>query len=138
MDQLLTVVAAVPPLAYQYADRFWAGPLTLILRRGAAIPLNVTAQARLVADGPDGFLASILPKRFADVDEWQTEMQLKPMRVANIHLYTEGLNAADRALTGVNMIDSIEQAIARSIARSGDRAVAVIPEGPYVVPYHAA
>jgi nickel-dependent lactate racemase len=96
------------------------------------------AQARLVADGPDGFLASILPKRFADVDEWQTEMQLKPMRVANIHLYSGGLNAEDRALTGVNMIDSIEEAIVQSIARSGDRAVAVIPEGPYVVPYHAA
>jgi hypothetical protein len=36
------------------------------------------------------------------------------------------------------MIDSIEEAIVQSIARSGDRAVAVIPEGPYVVPYHAA
>jgi hypothetical protein len=60
------------------------------------------------------------------------------MRVANIHLYSGGLNAEDRALTGVNMIDSIEEAIVQSIARSGDRAVAVIPEGPYVVPYHAA
>jgi len=95
------------------------------------------AQARLVAQGPDAFLASILPKRFADIDEWQTEMQLKPMRVANIHLFSDGLGAADRALTGVNVIDSIEHAVARSIARSGDRAVAVIPEGPYVVPYHA-
>ncbi len=94
------------------------------------------AQARLVAHGPDAFLAQIMPKRFADVDEWQTEMQLKPMRVATIHLYTDGLKGEDRALTGVNMIDSIEGAVARSIARSGDPAVAVIPEGPYVVPYH--
>jgi len=105
---------------------------------GMGSPEFCAAQARLVANGPDGFLASILPKRFADVDEWQTEMQVKPMRVANIHLYTDGLDEADRALTGVNLIDSIEHAVARSIERSGDRAVAVIPEGPYVVPYHAA
>ena len=37
-------------------------------------------------------------------------------------------------VTGVDIIDSIEDAVARSVARSGDRAVAVIPEGPYVVP----
>jgi hypothetical protein len=59
------------------------------------------------------------------------------MRVANVHLYTDGLNAADRAITGVNMIDSIESAVRASIARSGDSTVAVIPEGPYVVPYYS-
>jgi nickel-dependent lactate racemase len=94
------------------------------------------AQERLVTHGADGFLAQILAKQFADVDEWQTEMQLKPMRVANIHLYTDGLNAADRAITGVNMIDSVEAAVHESMARSGDNAVAVIPEGPYVVPFY--
>jgi nickel-dependent lactate racemase len=96
------------------------------------------AQGRLVAHGPEGFLAGIVPKRFADVDEWQTEMQLKPMRVGSIHLYTEGLSGEDRALTGVNMIDSLETAIEQSVARSPDRAVAVIPEGPYVVPFYDA
>ncbi|MGI9333118.1 MAG: nickel-dependent lactate racemase [Gammaproteobacteria bacterium] len=94
------------------------------------------AQARLVEAGPDGFLRSILDKRLADVDEWQTEMQLKPMRKATIHLYSQGLPERDRPLTGVNLIDSIEAAVTRSIARTGDPAVAVIPEGPYVVPYH--
>ena len=94
------------------------------------------AQERLVAHGTDAFLQQILAKRFADVDEWQTEMQLKPMRIANVHLYTDGLNAVDRAITGVNMIDSIEDAVRASVARSGDRRVAVIPEGPYVVPFH--
>lgn len=93
------------------------------------------AQQRLVAHGVDGFLKQILAKQFADVDEWQTEMQLKPMRLANIHLYSDGLNAEDRAITGVNMIDSIEAAVRASMARSGDNAVAVIPEGPYVVPF---
>jgi len=31
---------------------------------------------------------------------------------------------------------SVETAIAESIARHGDAAVAIIPEGPYVVPVH--
>ena len=105
---------------------------------GLGSPQYREAQRRLVADGPDGFLASILGKPLADVDEWQTEMQLKPMRLAGIHLYSEGLPAEDRALTGVNVVDSIEGAIARSVESSGDPAVAVIPEGPYVVPRFSA
>jgi hypothetical protein len=36
------------------------------------------------------------------------------------------------------MIDSIEQAIADSIAQSHDRNVAFIPDGPYVIPLFAA
>jgi nickel-dependent lactate racemase len=105
---------------------------------GMGSPEFREAQTRLVAEGPDGFLRRILDKRFADVDEWQTEMQLKPMRVANIHLFTEGLDEADRRLTGVNVVDSVADAVVRSIRRSGDPAVAVIPEGPYVVPFHSS
>ena len=80
---------------------------------GIGSPQYREAQRRLVADGPDGFLAGI-------------------------HLYSQGLPAEDRALTGVNVVDSIEDAIARSVESSGDRAVAVIPEGPYVAPRFAA
>ena len=105
---------------------------------GIGSPQYREAQRRLVANGPDGFLASILDKPLADIDEWQTEMQLKPMRLAGIHLYSQGLPAEDRALTGVNVVDSIEDAIARSVEASGDPAVAVIPEGPYVVPRFVA
>jgi nickel-dependent lactate racemase len=94
----------------------------------------VKAQERLLALGEDGFLAEIARKRFADVDEWQTQMQVKPMKLARVHLYTRGLSPADRALTGVHLVDSVEEAVAASVRASGDRAVAVIPEGPYVLP----
>ena len=94
----------------------------------------VDAQKRLVGLGPDGFLREIQGKRFADVDEWQTQMQLKPMRRARIHLYAPALAPADRALTGVNVVESVEAAVLASVRASGDRHVAVIPEGPYVVP----
>jgi nickel-dependent lactate racemase len=92
------------------------------------------AQARLCALGPDAFLATLLAKRFADIDEWQTEMQLKPMRAGRVRLYTTGLDAEERRLTGVDTADSVERALDDALARAGDGAVAVIPEGPYVVP----
>ena len=98
----------------------------------------VDAQRRLVALGEDGFLADITPKRFADVDEWQTQMQLKPMKVAKVHLFTRGLKPEDRALTGVHLVESVEAAVAASVRHSGDRHVAVMPEGPYVLPVYEA
>jgi nickel-dependent lactate racemase len=94
------------------------------------------AQRRLVDRGPERFLKEISAKRFADVDEWQTEMQLKPMRIGSIQLYSDGLDEAARQLTGVEMIGSVAAAVEASIARTGDRRVAVIPEGPYVVPVY--
>jgi hypothetical protein len=64
-------------------------------------------------------------------------MQLKPMRVGAIQLFTPGLSHEEKRITGVEIVESIEHAIAASIARHGDNAVAVIPEGPYVVPVSA-
>ncbi|WP_171376242.1 nickel-dependent lactate racemase [Rhizobium sophorae] len=96
------------------------------------------AQARLVELGPERFLATLTAKSLAEIDEWQTEMQLKPMRLGSVELYTTGLAGEDRRLTGVGMIDNLQNAIARSITASGDPDVAVIPEGPYVVPRYAA
>ncbi len=92
------------------------------------------SQRRLNALGPDAFLQTLLAKNFADVDEWQTEMQLKSLRAGRVQLYTTGLNDEERRLTGVQTIDSVEAALVAAIADSGDPAVAVIPEGPYVVP----
>jgi len=92
------------------------------------------AQRRLVEAGPDAFLAGISGKSHADIDEWQTQMQTRSLARGRVSLYTEGLSSADRALTGVESVASVEHAIARSMERHRDRRVAVIPEGPYVIP----
>jgi len=104
---------------------------------GMGSPDYVQAQKKLVSIGIDKFLEDLLPKGNAAVDEWQTEMQLKPMRIGNIRLYTQGLGEQDLTLTGVETftnLDDFNQAIRRSVEQSEDRAVALIPEGPYVVP----
>jgi nickel-dependent lactate racemase len=101
---------------------------------GMGSPEYVEAQRRLLGLGPDGFMADISAKRFADIDEWQTQMQLKPMRGGTVHLYSEKLGAEAWGLTGVHKMNSVPEAIRASVRRSGDGHIAVIPEGPYVVP----
>jgi len=96
----------------------------------------VEAQRRLIQLGPDRFLQSILLKSHAAIDEWQTQMQLKAMSQGSIHLYSTGLDEAQHALTGVTRIDSVSSAVGDSVEASGDNAVAVIPEGPYVIPFY--
>jgi nickel-dependent lactate racemase len=96
----------------------------------------VESQRRLVELGAERFLASILAKSHAAIDEWQTQMQLKPMAVGRVELYSGGLDENQHALTGVERIDSVEEAVLDSVAASGDPAVAVVPEGPYVVPFY--
>ena len=88
--------------------------------------------------GPEAFVRSLETKRFADDDEWQTQMQAKPMGVGTVQLYTTGLDAKARALTGVSLTDSVADAVVASVRASGDPRVAVIPEGPYVVPVCSA
>jgi nickel-dependent lactate racemase len=133
---------------YYQTVKGMVGPLDILSPKGNLIvvsacsegmgsPDYVEAQRRLIALGPDRFLDSLLDKRHADVDEWQTEKQLAPMRAGTVSLYTTGLNAEERGLTGVAMIDSVENAIARSVAEAGDPRVAFVPEGPYVVPQYA-
>ncbi|MDA0658133.1 MAG: nickel-dependent lactate racemase [Planctomycetota bacterium] len=95
-----------------------------------------TAQETLVQQGPDQFLQQIFRQSHAKVDEWQTQMQLKAMAAGRIHLFAEGLRESDRLATGVNVIANVSQAVQDIVASKRDRAIAIIPEGPYVVPYH--
>jgi len=102
--------------------------------QGMGSPEYVDAQKRLVAFGTDGFLNDILPKQRAAIDEWQTEMQLKPMRRGAICLYTDGLTPEQKALTGVEVTDDLQASLEKWLEACGDKDVVVIPEGPYVVP----
>ncbi|MBL26334.1 MAG: hypothetical protein CMM50_02115 [Rhodospirillaceae bacterium] len=94
----------------------------------------VAAQRRLIELGEQRFIERITAQRYAEIDEWQTEMQLRATRIGEVHLFTEGLKGEARGLTGVTMVDDLGTAIRAAVARHGDKSVAVIPEGPYVVP----
>ncbi len=103
---------------------------------GLGSPEFIAAQRRLVAEGAEPFLQRILGKSHAEIDEWQTQMQLKPMAKGSVQLYSTGLELADYPLTGVTVVPSLQAAVEASLQRSIDQSIAVIPEGPYVVPIY--
>ena len=57
------------------------------------------------------------------------------MRVGKIKLFAPNLGDDPSALTGVEPVTNLTNSIMESIERQGDNNIAVIPEGPYVVPF---
>jgi nickel-dependent lactate racemase len=100
---------------------------------GLGTPEFAESQARLIDVGIERFLEETSQKEFASIDEWESIMQIKAMKTATIHLYSECLTREERALTGVHVITSLTEAIKRSVEEKNDNRVAVVPEGPYVV-----
>jgi nickel-dependent lactate racemase len=94
------------------------------------------SQTRFVQLGMDVFLAETGRKTYADVDEWETVMQIKAMKTGNIHLFSEGLSKEEKALTGVKVIESLSDAVIQCVAGKEDKHIAVIPEGPYAIPVY--
>ncbi len=101
---------------------------------GMGSPEFVAAQQMLCRHGQDEFMEILGGRSEALIDEWQTEMLLKPLRKGAIKLYTEKLPAADLEKIFVDHISDINKAIMDSVEKHGDPEIAVIPEGPYVVP----
>jgi nickel-dependent lactate racemase len=95
------------------------------------------AQRALINLGPDRFLEELMRKSSAAIDEWQSEMLVKALKKGNIYLFSEGLTPEQWALTGVQKSLSPASFLESRLKTTADRQVAVIPEGPYVIPvYH--
>ncbi len=94
----------------------------------------VEAQRLLCRVGATEFMRILDTREKAEIDEWQTEMLLKAARVGDIHLFTTGLKEEDNRDIFVKRIENIEQAIIRSAEKHADYEIAVVPEGPYVIP----
>ena len=92
------------------------------------------SQLKLLNNGKNNFLQNILNKKHADIDEWQTEMEIKSLNKGNIYLYSKGLSKEEKMLTGVNIISNVENKINESIKKHNNPNIAIIPEGPYVIP----
>ena len=96
----------------------------------------VAAQRKLCEIGPDRFMSILEGRDKALIDEWQTEMLVKALRVGNVQLYTTKLNKEDLKDVYVEPVSSVEEAIMASVKAHGDREIAVVPEGPYVIPLY--
>jgi nickel-dependent lactate racemase len=92
------------------------------------------AQERLCRLGKDRFRAEASAQSRAPIDEWGAFMLLAPLDTGSVHLFSEGLDDAEHALTGVLRCRDLEGELAVAVERHPGRRLAVIPEGPYVAP----
>ncbi|WP_339907805.1 nickel-dependent lactate racemase [Symmachiella dynata] len=81
------------------------------------------------------FMERILGKEYFVMDQWQLEELAKVRRKAKVKFVTDGLPAETINGLFVESADSVEEAVASSLTEYGpDAQVAVIPQGPYVLP----
>jgi nickel-dependent lactate racemase len=94
----------------------------------------VEAQRLLCKIGPELFMSTLETREKALIDEWQTEMLVKALKVGRVQLYTTGLNETVLKDIYVEPVPSVEEAVMASMKAQDDFEIAVVPEGPYVIP----
>jgi hypothetical protein len=95
---------------------------------------------RLIAENLNlkTFKERILGKDYFVMDQWQLEELAKVVQKCKVKVVTDGLSAETLRGCHVEPASSVEQAVRDSLDEYGPRArVAVIPKGPYVLPYVA-
>ncbi len=95
------------------------------------------SQKWLAESDPQSFIQRISESGHQPIiDQWQTEKLVESLKKGEVYLYSRNLTEEDWALTCVYQARSAEQAVLDSVEQSGDPLVAVIPEGPYVIPLY--
>ena len=122
-----------------------------IVRPGGAIVLAAACQDGLgsayfrqelqrlaEATSPEAYVRSLEePGRFTP-DQWEVEELTRALRRASVFVVADGLDAEEAQLTGATPAPSMAAAVDAALAATGGTRVAVVPEGPYVLPAVAA
>lgn len=90
------------------------------------------AQETLVRLGVEKFMDEARQRPLAKIDEWQTVKLAEALRRGEIHLYSPHLTSREQHATGLHCHATWEEAV-QSVMGSASE-VAIIPEGPYVIP----
>jgi nickel-dependent lactate racemase len=113
---------------------------TIILAASLSDGLGSPEFQRLIADNPDlnVFKQRILGKDYFIMDQWQLEELAKVVERCRVKVVSDGLPAETLRRCHVQPAATVEQAVADCLRDYGpDARVAVIPKGPYVLPYVA-
>ncbi len=111
---------------------------TIVLAASLTEGLGSPEFQQVMRDNPDlkQFKKRILGGDYFVMDQWQVEELAKVVERCKVKVVTHGLPAETLRRCYVEPADSVEQAVAESLAEYGPSArVAVIPKGPYVLPY---
>ncbi len=146
LDVVVTSAAGYPlDTTWYQAIKGLCGALPIV-KQGGTIVLAASLTdgigspefQKLIADNPDlpTFVQRILGKDYFVMDQWQLEELAKVVRQCKVKVVSHGLSAEALRRCHVEPAVSVEQAVAESLAEYGPQArVAVIPKGPYVLPY---
>jgi nickel-dependent lactate racemase len=111
---------------------------TIVLAASLTEGLGSPEFQKLLAENPDlhEFKRRIMGKDYFVMDQWQLEEMCKVVAKCKVKVVTHGLPAEVLRRCHVEPAESVERAVADSLAEYGPAAtLAVIPKGPYVLPY---
>jgi nickel-dependent lactate racemase len=114
---------------------------TIILAASLSEGLGSPEFVELMRDNQDlaRFRQRILGSDYFVMDQWQLEKLAQVVAHCKIKVVSDGLSAATLRQCYVEPVATVEQAVAASLQEYGPTAkIAVIPKGPYVLPYVAA
>ena len=114
---------------------------TIVLAASLTEGIGSPEFQELIADNPDltQFLERITKTDYFVMDQWQLEELCKVVKKCKVKVVTGGLDAETLRRCHVEPAESVESAVADALAAAGPRAtLAVIPKGPYVLPFVAA
>jgi len=87
------------------------------------------------ADSPQELLNLVMAPGFRCQDQWEAQIQAQVQLKARVHVYAGGLSEEDLRLALVIPCRSVEETVARLLRQRPDATIAVLPDGPQVVPY---
>lgn len=148
LDVVVTTSAGYPlDTTWYQAVKGLTGALPIVKRCGTIVlaaslteGLGSPEFQQVMAENPDlaKFKQRILGSDYFIMDQWQLEELAKVVERCRVKVVSHGLPAETLRKCYVEPAPSVEQAVAESLAEYGpDARVAVIPKGPYVLPYVA-
>jgi nickel-dependent lactate racemase len=149
VDVVVTSCAGYPlDTTWYQAVKGLTGALPIVKRGGTIVLAASLSEGlgspefqQLLADNQDlkQFKQRILGSDYFVMDQWQLEELAKVVERCKVKVVSDGIPADTLRRCFVEPAESVERAVADSLAEYGPNAkVAVIPKGPYVLPYIAS
>jgi nickel-dependent lactate racemase len=146
MDVVVTSCAGYPlDTTWYQAVKGLTGALPIVKKGGTIVLVASLSEGlgspefqHLMADNPDlkVFKQRIMGKDYFVMDQWQLEELAKVVERCKVKVVTDGIPADTLRKCYVEPVASVEKAIADCLVEYGPQArIAVIPKGPYVLPY---
>jgi nickel-dependent lactate racemase len=146
LDIVITSCAGYPlDTTWYQAIKGLTGALPIVKQGGTIIMAASLSEGlgspdfqRLLAENPDlkVFKQRILGKDYFVMDQWQLEELAKVVERCRVKVVSDGVSPETLRRCFVEPAGTVEQALQDSLAEYGPQTkIAVIPKGPYVLPY---